>query len=330
MAPSFKSLSHFVFLEPMLNNSFLRSLRYLAVILLLMATIPACAQEGSLQASAPLATTDSLAMVPPYAFDAPDTLFKLPNRLREISGLTLLDDQILGAVQDEKGRLYLLNMNTGKIEDDPRFDKDGDYEDLARVGDTVYVLRSNGTLHEITNWRANNLETVKHKTALSAKHDTEGLVYDVSNNRLLIACKEFPGKGLKNQKAIYAFDLTTKTLLEEPVYTINLAALSQQLNTERGPNAAVRRALGSAFDMSGFKPSALGIHPVTGHLYVLSSVRKALVVLNADNSVEAVWPLSEELFRQPESLAFLPNGDLFIASEGAGKRATLVRYTYRP
>ena len=314
----------------MFDTPALSRVRHLALTLLLTATIPACAQEGSLQATASLPTTDSLAMAPPYSFDHPDTLITLPKDLQEISGLTILDDQTLGAVQDEKGKLYLLNLNTGEIENDLRFDKDGDYEDLARVGDSVYVLRSNGTLHEITDWRANNLETIKHKTKLSEKHDTEGLVYDAPNHRLLIACKEFAGKGLRDRKAIYAFDLTTKTLLKEPVYTINLAAFSEQIGPEGGPNDAVRRALGSTFDMSGFKPSALGLHPITGHLYVLSSVRKALVVLNKDSIIEAVWPLSDQLFRQPESMAFLPNGDLFIASEGDGQKATLVRYTYRP
>ncbi len=300
------------------------------MLLLLAAIVPACAQEGTLQTNAAPASTDSLAMPPPYAFDRPDTVFRLPNRLREISGLTVLDENTLGAVQDEKGRLYLINMHTGDVEDDSRFDKDGDYEDLARVGESVFVLRSNGTLHEITNWRAKKLESTKHKTKLSEKHDTEGLVYDAANNRLLIACKEFAGKGRKNQKAIYAFDLAQQALIEEPVFTIDLAAFTKRAGSEGGPNDAVRRALGPAFDLSGFKPSALDLHPITGRLYVLSSVRKAIVVLNPNGELEDVWLLPDKLFRQPESLAFLPNGDLFIASEGNGKKATLMRFTYRP
>ncbi len=298
------------------------------MLILLAATLPACAQEGTLQTTA--ASVDSLAMSPPYAFDQPETLFRLPNSLREISGLTVLDDTTLGAVQDEKGKLYVINLHTGKIEDDPRFDKDGDYEDLARVGEGLFVLRSNGTLYEITNWRAKKLETIKHKTKLNEKHDTEGLVYDAANNRLLIACKEFAGRGFKNRKAIYAFDLAQKALIDEPAFTIDLAAFNERAGPEGGPNDVVRRALGPAFDLSGFKPSALGLHPVTGRLYVLSSVRKAIVVLNPDGSLETVWLLPDKLFRQPESMAFLPNGDLFIASEGNGKKAVLMRFAYRP
>ena len=306
-----------------------------AFLVLLASTLLACAQEGSLQTPVVSTSTDSLAadtpvMAPPYAFDRPDTLFRLPNSLREISGLTVLDDETLGAVQDEKGKLYLIDLNTGEIKDDPRFDKDGDYEDLARVDDRVFVLRSNGTLHEITNWRANKLETIKHKTKLSQKHDTEGLVYDAEGARLLIACKEYPGKGLKNKKAIYAFDLTSMALIDEPVFTIDLVAFTEQVGVESGPNGLVQRALGSALDLGGFKPAALAFHPLTGHLYVLSSVRKAIVVLNPDGTMATAWMLSDDLFRQPESMAFLPNGDLFIASEGNGKKATLMRFAYRP
>ena len=136
-------------------------IRFVALLILLAATLPACAQEGTLQTTTASASTDSLAMSPPYAFDQPDTLFRLPNSLREISGLTVLDETTLGAVQDEKGKLYLINLHSGEIEDDPRFDKDGDYEDLARVGEGLFILRSNGTLYEITNWRAKKLETIK-------------------------------------------------------------------------------------------------------------------------------------------------------------------------
>ncbi len=306
-----------------------------AFLVLLTATLLACAREGSVQTPVASTATDSLTadtpvMAPPYAFDRPDTLFRLPNKLREISGLTVLDEETLGAVQDEKGKIYLIDLHTGEIKDDPRFDKDGDFEDLARVDDRVFVLRSDGTLYEITNWRANKLESTKHKTKLSQKHDTEGLVYDAEGARLLIACKEYPGKGLKNKRAIYAFDLTRMALIDEPVITIDLAAVTEQVGAQSGPNALVQRALGPALDLGGFKPAALAFHPVTGRLYVISSVRKAIVVLNPDGTMEAAWTLPDALFYQPESMAFLPNGDLFIASEGNGKKATLMRFAYRP
>ena len=81
-------------------------------------------------------------------------------------------------------------------------------------------------------------------------------------------------------------------------------------------------------DLDGFKPSALAVHPITGELFVLSSVLKVLVVLAEDGSITAVLPLDGELLEQPEGMAFLPNGDLFISSEGVKKKARLLRFNY--
>jgi hypothetical protein len=39
--------------------------------------------------------------------------------------------------------------------------------------------------------------------------------------------------------------------------------------------------------------------------------------------------LDPELFRQPEGLAFLANGDLVIANEAAGREPTLLLFRYR-
>ena len=265
-----------------------------------------------------------------YVFDRPDVVFELPGDLDEISGLTVLDDRYLGAVQDEDGRLYIINMETGEIEDDPKFENKGDYEGVERVEDRVFVLRSDGTLYEIENWRAEKLETQRHRTKLKSKHDTEGLAYDAANERLLIACKEYAGKGLDLYKAIYAFDLREGVLIDDPVYLVKIQSFNDEAETDNAVNERLRNILSPVIDLSGFKPSALAIHPITDQIYVLSSVRKAIVVLQQDGDVDSVWSLPESLFEQPEGLTFLSNGDLFISNEEGGRRhATLLRYNYQ-
>jgi uncharacterized protein YjiK len=263
----------------------------------------------------------------PYDFDQPDAQFALEHDLREISGLTVLDDTHLGAIQDEKGKLYIIDSRTGEVVDDPKFEKDGDYEALERVDDRVFVLRSDGTLYEIEDWKASDLKVDRHKTALSSRNDTEGLAYDPVHNRLLIACKEFPGKGRSGQRAVYAFSLDDEHLSEEPVFTVDLAEVDEALNAST-LDRVVRALAAPLGDFNDFKPSAIAIHPITGHTYLLSSVRKALVALDGTGQIVAAWKLSPDLFRQPEGLAFLPDGDLFIANEGAGKAATLLRFAY--
>ncbi|MEX0599809.1 MAG: SdiA-regulated domain-containing protein, partial [Rhodothermales bacterium] len=143
------------------------------------------------------------------------------------------------------------------------------------------------------------------ETVLTERNDTEGLTYDASRNRLLIACKERPGAGLGDRyKSIYAFDLTAldltgDALLPDPVFTIDREAVERQ----SGENGE-------------FKPSALAVHPATGAVYVLSSTTQVMAVLDGGGVLQSVIQLSPDLFEQPEGLAFLPDGTLYISSEG--------------
>ena len=262
-----------------------------------------------------------------YTFEKPDVFIELPNELKEISGITLFDEDHLAAVQDERGKIYKIHIQTGELVEDDRFEDDGDFEDLVRIEDTFFILRSDGDIFEATGWPVKKKDTKKYETFLDAKHDTEGIAYDDKNSRLLIACKEYPGKGLKDQRAIYAFDLITRTMVKEPAFTIDLGRLSE-LVPEHPLNKSIRRLVGPLMESSSFKPSAIAIHPHTSHLFVLSSVQKLLVALTPQGDIDALWPLSDKLFKQPEGLTFLPNGDLFISNEGAGDKANYIRFNY--
>ncbi len=284
-----------------------------------------CAREASVQTASPADAPPA-----PYAFERPDTLFRLPGTLREISGLTVLDAHTLGAVQDEKGDLYRIDLRTGTIVDRRDFGKNLDYEGVERVGNAVWVLQSDGDLFEIEDWRADKLDADRHDTGLGAAYDTEGLAYDAAHHRLLIACKEYAGKDLDRYKAIYAFDLERRERLDAPAFLIDVETFREGVEADDGLGAPLRQALRPLMDLSGFKPSALAIHPLTGELYVLSSVLKGIAVLAPDGTMTAVWPLPDPPFEQPEGLAFLPDGTLFIASEGVGKKAVLARFAYRP
>ena len=264
-----------------------------------------------------------------YDFGNPDAVIRMPRILNEISGLTVLDDRHLGAVQDEEGRLFILDIQTGELIDDLKFGKKGDYEGIERVGNRVFVLRNDGTLFEIEDWQAEHLVVKNHKTPLKQKHDTEGLAYDPVRNRLLIACKEYAGKGLKGTKAVYEFDLAAEELLEDPAYVIDIDAFNDRIATDGVINQGIRQFFSPLMDLSGFKPSAIAVHPLTHLVYVLSSVRKALLVLDDQGNLVDVIALSDSLFEQPEGLCFLPNGDLFIASEkGDRDFARILRFNY--
>ena len=273
-------------------------------------------------------TAFSLDIQNAYSFQLADARVKLKGELEEISGITLFDETHLAAIQDEKGKIYVIEMDSGKIVDEDRFDDDGDYEDIVLIEDTFYILRSDGDVFEAKGWPTKRKDTIKHETILESKHDTEGLAYDAANNRLLIACKEYAGDGIDGKKAIYAFDLATNKVDPNPAFLIDLHSIAEK-QPDHPLNRFIRRFTAPVADLSGFKPSAIGIHPKTQHIFVLSSVRKLLIAMNGEGTIEAIWQLPEDLFPQPEGIAFLPDGDLFISNEGRGGKANVLRFNYK-
>ncbi len=264
-----------------------------------------------------------------YVFDQPDDEFELPAELEEISGLTFLDDGMIGAVQDEDGDLYVIDPATGGVVDVRNFAGGGDYEGIELADAGLHVLRSNGRVYTFESWDSAEFEGDWLEYDVPKRCDAEGLAYQSARNRLLIACKEQAGDGLKGMKAIYAFDPSTNELDPEPAYVLDIDDF--EANMEEHPvNEAVRSVLSDRLDLSGFKPSALAVHPRTGDVYVLSSVTKAMLRLDDAGAVSAIWMLPDELFEQPEGIAFDAAGTLYISNEaGDRSHATLLSFEER-
>ncbi len=245
----------------------------------------------------------------PYRFDQPVARFELPDELREISGLTVLDDRHLGAIQDEEGDLYVIDQETGRVSTVVPFGPNGDYEGIALAGDRLFVLRSDGAVLELGGWSGGEARTTTTETGLGAKDcDAEGLTYDAAKDRLLIACKEEGDDAYEDRNVVYAFDLATGALAATPAFV---------LDPDDVPG---KRKL---------RPSALAIHPVTGQTVLLSSRRESLVALDAAGAVSGVWSLEPADVDQPEGRAIHPNGGLFISSEGTDGPAILARFSYQ-
>lgn len=272
---------------------------------------PPAASTTTADTPPPDAATGARGGGAPYAFEQPDATAALPGELLEISGLAVLDDGRLAAVQDEEGILFLLDAATGAVTDRVPFGDGGDFEGIEQAGDRLFVLRSNGNLLELSGWAQGTPGTRTYETDLKGRNDTEGLAYDAANGRLLIVTKEEPGAGLDEdrQRAIYAFDPETGALTPDPVFVIDLEEVE-----------------GALPGVNTFKPSALAVHPGSGDVYVLSSTDQALIVLGSDGRLRHAWRLPEEQLEQPEGLAFSPGGDLFIASEGVDGPAMLLRF----
>lgn len=270
----------------------------------------------------------------PYDLEKPDETFKLDDKLNEISGLSLMPGGAkLVAVQDEDGLFFIIDKKTGKVEQEVKFHKDGDYEGIEMVGSTIYVVKSKGTVYEVKNAATEAQEMIKHETeVLGKENDVEGLGYDKANNRLLLACKGIAGKGddFYFQKCIYAYDLATNEIDPTPVYCVSMEAVQDYLNMK----PAIRRLekLINFFDPAGeafaFSPSSIAIHPITGDLYMTSSVGKLVLVLSPEGKVLHIEKLEKEVHPQPEGIAFDPDGTLYISNEGKGGVARLHRFVY--
>ena len=285
----------------------------LVLPVLLVAALAACA-DAPVPSVDPedRVTPDSAIAAVPYLLADPDTIAVLPDDLEEISGLAVGPGGALLAVQDEDGLLFEIDPSTGAIVGRRPFYDEGDYEGVEAVGDDVWVVESDGDLYRL----APGADVAERtETGLGRRSDVEGLGLDPATGHLLLACKEHPGGdldgGRDGVRAIWAFDPATGTLGDEPAYVLPRAELD---------------ATGPPY----FKPSAVAVHPTSGDLYVLSSVRKALVVVSSDGTLRAAIALPPRLYPQPEGIAFGADGTLTISNEGAGGSATLLRFSEQP
>ncbi len=247
--------------------------------------------------------------IPGYELHKPDTLFYLARSLREVSGLTVSDTQLL-AIQDEVGRLFTVSASTGKVVNESKFGSGGDYEAVEVIGSDVWIVQSDGDIYVRS---LSSSKTAKRtKTELKAKHDIEGLAFHPADSVVLIAAKEHLTKA--RERVIFSLPATAPK--EEPRIwaRINIDSVAARLEVTKQ-------------ESKRFKPSAIAVHPRSGETFVLSSALQAVVVLDENRALTHVARLDATLLPQPEGIAFMPNGDMYIASED-GRRGRLALFSY--
>jgi uncharacterized protein YjiK len=270
--------------------------------------------------------------LPGYNLKHIDSKLVLPDILLEVSGVTEIDEKTVACIQDENGILFIYDINQNKIINQYKFDIDGDYEGIARVENTIYILRSDGALIEISRYNKPDFSMSIYLTGAPAS-DNEGLCYDASQNRLLIACKSKIAKGqeFKDIRAIYAFDLKTKKLSDEPIYEFNtdiirIFAIEHKIKL---PVKIYKKKNKNITEPNvKLRISAIGIHPITGDLYVLSATGFMLLVLDKTGGVKNIEKLNARVFNQAEGITFLKNGDMLITNEGQLGKPNLLRFNY--
>jgi uncharacterized protein YjiK len=267
----------------------------------------------------------------PYDLNNPDETYILPKYLVEISGLAYYQKDKILCEQDEKAEIYVFSLDKKEIVNKYKFGDRGDFEDIAVIGQTVYMLRSDGRIFEVENFENENRKVTEHKTPLSKKNDTEGLMYDKLSNSMLIACKGSPDiekdKQYKGYKAVYKFDLGKMKLDKKPEFLVSLKKPDsyKEFNLSTGSSLGDKISGLTKYEI-GFQPSGLALHPANNEIYLIASVGKILIILDRKGKVLDLQALDPSIFEQPEGICFSPSGDLFISNEGKDGRGYILKF----
>ena len=267
-----------------------------------------------------------------FDFTKPSVNDILPTSLQEISGLAILDSTNIACIQDEQGILFFYNIKQHKLKQQHTFGLNGDYEGATKVGELLYVLRSDGVLFEIKDYFTKKLNVKTYATRVPALNN-EGLCYDSLNHRLLIGAKGKINKDPQNKdlRCIYEFDLKTKTLNQNPVFNFNINDINVSAKL-MGISLPKKKNKDGKHIEIGFKlnTSEISIHPISKQLYVLSAIDHCLFIFNMNGNLEHIEPLNPILFNKAEGLSFYPDGDVLISNEGQAHQPTLLKFNYTP
>ncbi|MBN2520859.1 MAG: hypothetical protein JXB17_10170 [Bacteroidales bacterium] len=266
-----------------------------------------------------------------YNFNNPEIVISLPDKLKEISDIAYLGNDTIACVQDEDGIIFIYDINKRLLVQQYSFGDEGDYEGITIAGKIVYVLRSDGVLFEIVNFRQKNSITNKYSLNIPVSNN-EGLCYDKQNNGLLITAKSKPEKsneGSKFERYIYCFNLNTKSLNKEPLFGVYLPELQNFVYSNNIQIPPKIKKDGEIKERTvKFRPSAIAIHPITNEIYVLSAVEYLLYIFNTSGEIIKIIVLNPEVFIKSESLCFRENGDIIIGNEGEENASTILLFKY--
>ena len=266
-----------------------------------------------------IACINQEAFVSPAGYDLNSpTKYSMSEGLLEISGIDFYHGRpdSIYVEQDEDGRIYYLELGDKKPSY-ARFGPHGDYEDIAIMGEQVFVLRSDGVLFSFPfkQVRSNDIRDVRKLEGIVPAGEYEALYADEKGQKLYMLCKS--SKGEKNTKLSKGFILQTAS------------SGAVKATGTFGINVKEIEALSGKGKIS-FRPSAFAKNSNTNEWYILSSVNKKLVITDTNWTVKAVYTLDPSVFIQPEGIAFDNKNNLYISNEGNELSAgTILKFSYR-
>ncbi|MBC7937394.1 MAG: hypothetical protein H7Y86_18775 [Rhizobacter sp.] len=231
-----------------------------------------------------------------YNFSQP-YLINLPPTLDEISGIAYYaKDTSVFAIIDEDALLYKIPLNDAANIQQWAFGKPGDYEDIVLKDSVFYILVSNGGIRSLQ-FNGKDIKTGKYDFVTGekkSKNEFESMYVDSGD--IIILCKDCDAdKKIKTSR-----------------FALNIAA-SQYHEMAPLNNGAVANLIEDK--KVKLRASAAAINPVTNELYVISAVNKTIYIFDSELNPKEFFELNPKIYKQPEGLAFTPEGDLIISNE---------------
>lgn len=270
----------------------------------------------------------------PYDLNNPSHVLILPKALNEISGMGIhMSSNAFFAINDEQGILYTINQEDGQIINQFDFSDKGDYEAMAFLHDTIFIIESNGNIFPFI-LTEKNQEAKRIKTELKSENDVEGACIDPETGMLWLACKGNPNiKDFDSDykgRAIYSYDRFTNVLIRNPLKLINpetLVAFLELQDKYKKLSKFKTRAFTNR--LKKLAPSGMAVHPASGHLYLLSAQGSFLSVFDKSWNVLHIEFLGSA-HPQAESICFDADSNLFISNEAKSLKARIFKYNMIP
>ena len=252
------------------------------------------------------------------ALAAPDTgnrrtaiaKWHLGKELHEISGITLTEDGRLFAHGDEAGRVYEIEYRTGRMVKSFGLGQTpvrGDFEAIASVGDSLYLMTSAGVLYQFKEGE-NGAEVayVSRDTGLKDACEFEGITFDSRQNAFLMLCKNvFSKDSLKDSLVIYRVPHTAAP--DSSASDSSLGRITTPLEPIIGPNG-----------WKGFHPSDIAVDPASGNYVIVSADERGLVEITPAGQLVSAHALGRAL-AHVEGVAITKDHILIMSTEGDEK-----------
>lgn len=263
---------------------------------------PFCNSEGQQKMKSPVG----------YDLNNPE-IVNLTKKIDEISGIAYSKtDSSLFAIDDDKGDLYNIPLTKNPQIKKWKFGKNADYEDIILVDTTFYILESSGKIISFPfQFPITNVE--EYSLDLRGRNEFESLYFDSTNYTLVLLCKQCK-RDNAGEVSAYGFDVRKKTFSDGPLGIIVRKWIEAKLDKK----------------ISRLKASATAINPLTGEIFIISSINKLLIITDRDYNVKEVYELKRRVFGQPEGICFAPDGTMFISNEASkDNKANILIFKYQ-